>query len=48
MADENSQADDAEDQDEGADDLCDIETELDQHEVTGDEDLPAATGGVQE
>ena len=47
MADENSQADDVEDQDE-CDDLCDHGIELDEDEITGDEDLPAATGGVQE
>ena len=47
MAEENNQADDIDDE-EGGDDLCDEETELEDHEHTGDEDLPAATGGVEE
>lgn len=34
--------------DEDHDDLCSHGTELDEDEITGDEDLPAATGGVEE
>jgi len=48
MADENNQVDGIEDEEAGGDDLCDAETELEDHEITGDEDLPAATGGVEE
>jgi len=49
MADENNQANDIDDDDEnGGDDLCDHKTVLEEHEVTSDEDLPAATGGVEE
>ncbi|HYN47129.1 MAG TPA: hypothetical protein VES64_10595 [Allosphingosinicella sp.] len=48
MADENDQADDIDDQEEGGDDLCDEKTELERHEITGDEELPATTGGVEE
>ena len=49
MSDENEQADDIEEQEEeGGDDLCDHDTDLDQHEICCDEDLPAATGGVEE
>ncbi|HEV2815648.1 MAG TPA: hypothetical protein VGW40_00280 [Allosphingosinicella sp.] len=36
------------DEDEDADDLCSHAIELEDDEVTGDEDLPAATGGVEE
>lgn len=35
-------------EDEGADGLCDDETCLDEHELTADHELPAATGGVAE
>jgi hypothetical protein len=48
MADDNDQAGGIEDDEESGDDLCDHETELDEHEITGDEDLPATTGGVEE
>ncbi len=48
MPDDNNQANDVEDHDEGCDDLCDHHIELDEDEITGDEDLPAATGGVEE
>lgn len=47
MAEQDNQAADIDD-DEGNDGLCDHSTELEDHEVTGDEDLPAATGGVEE
>ena len=42
------QEDHVDDDDETGDDLCDAETELEEHEVTGDEDLPEASGGVAE
>ena len=49
MSDENNEADDIEEQEEeGGDHLCDEDTELEQHEISSDEDLPAATGGVEE
>ena len=46
MADENDPTDNIDE--EGGDDLCDQETALEEHEVTGDEELPAATGGVEQ
>ena len=46
MAGEEDEIDDTDE--EGGDDLCDEETILDDHELTNDEDLPAATGGVAE
>lgn len=33
---------------EGHDDLCDEKTRLEEHEITSDEELPPATGGVEE
>ena len=46
MADQNNQTGDLDE--EGGDGLCDAEIELEEHEVTGDEELPAAAGGVEE
>ena len=48
MVEETNRADGVEDEDEGGDDLCDEKTVLGDDEVTGDENLPAATGGVEE
>jgi hypothetical protein len=49
MSDENNEAEDVEEhEEEGGDDLCDEKTKLGQHEISSDEDLPAATGGVEE
>jgi hypothetical protein len=47
MPEDNNQAAGIDD-DEGKDGLCDQTAELEDDEVTGDEDLPAATGGVEE
>ena len=48
MADDNNQADGIDDDEAGGDDLCDEKTQLEDQEITADEDLPAATGGVEE
>lgn len=48
MGDERMQADGGEDHENEMDDLCDEKTELGDAEITSDEDLPAATGGVEE
>lgn len=46
MGDDRTQAGDSHDDDN--DDLCDEKTKLGDDEITSDEDLPAATGGVEE
>jgi hypothetical protein len=48
MAEGNNERDDIEDGEACENDLCELHTELEEHEITGDQDLPAATGGVQE
>jgi hypothetical protein len=48
MGDERMQADGGEDHEDELDDLCDEKTTLGDDEITSDEDLPAATGGVEE
>ena len=48
MAEDNNQPDDIGEQDEGGDDLCDEKVKLEDDEVTNDEELPPATGGVEE
>lgn len=40
--------DDRDDEDEEAEGLCDHDTCLEDHELTGDDELPPATGGVEE
>lgn len=47
MSDEPNEPEDIE-QEEGGDDLCDPEMTLEDDEVTSDEELPEATGGVEE
>ncbi|HKR24123.1 MAG TPA: hypothetical protein VJS15_02600 [Allosphingosinicella sp.] len=39
---------DRDDDDEGGDGLCDYEYCLEDHELTPDNELPPATGGVEE
>ena len=46
MADDRTQAGDIGDDEN--DDLCDEKTTLGDDEITSDEELPAATGGVEE
>lgn len=46
MIDGNGQTDGIEDED--RDDLCDATTGLEEHEITSDEELPPATGGVED
>ena len=48
MTEEDDQADEREDGAETGGDLCDADAQLDDDEITRDEDLPAATGGVAE
>ena len=48
MAEDEDQSAEAEDGAETGGDLCDPNAQLDDDEITRDEDLPAATGGVAE
>jgi hypothetical protein len=48
MAEDEDQSGETEDGAETGGDLCDADAQLDDDEITPDEDLPAATGGVAE
>lgn len=48
MTDQQNLPDDPDDDDDGADSLCDHDCCIEDHELTGDHELPPATGGVEE
>jgi hypothetical protein len=48
MAEGEDRADDIDENEKGGDDLCNEETKLEDDEIVEDDELPAASGGVEE